>query len=469
MKKLITLAGFGLLWAAQSSFAATPTVSQAVIVDTVDKIGTLMKTHYVFPDRADETAKFLNKKLANGEFNQFTDSKALAQAITDALREVTKDKHLRVRPARSGGKHHTQKDEIRVQLDRAEHSRYKNNGINQVRKLEGNVGYLDLSGFHQLADAKKAIDAAMLLLATSDAIIIDVRKNGGGSPETVQYLCSYFFDNKLLLNSLYWRKGNRTDEFWTLEKVGGNKMPDTPLLVLTSDRTFSAAEEFSYNLKTRERATLVGETTGGGANPGGSFRVNDYFGIFIATGKAINPITGTNWEGTGVTPDVEIAADQAFDKALIIAAEHAEKQRKTKRQQYRTAMNDMISMLENLGQSHSVDNIAKQQTSLFEKMTSFQQQLSLSERQINDLGYRYLLQKKLPSAAIFLMQFNANQHPNSANAFDSLGEAWLTIDKPQKAKESFLTGLSLVDKQDQRTRNILEQNLTKANQQLNKS
>ena len=113
---------------------------------------------------------------------------------------------------------------------------------------------------------------------------------------------SYFFDQKLLLNSLYWREGDRTQEFWTLADVGGMKMPDVPLFVMTSNRTFSGAEEFSYNMQTQKRATLVGQTTGGGANPGGTMRINDNLSVFIPTGKAINPITKTNWEGVGVVP-----------------------------------------------------------------------------------------------------------------------------------------------------------------------
>jgi C-terminal processing protease CtpA/Prc len=113
-------------------------------------------------------------------------------------------------------------------------------------------------------------------------------------------------------------------EFWTLADVPGEKLPDVPLFVLTSSRTFSGAEEFTYNLKTRERALIIGETTGGGANPGGTFPINDRFSIFIPTGRAINPVTGINWEGTGVTPDVTVSSNTALDVALEYAQEAAE-------------------------------------------------------------------------------------------------------------------------------------------------
>lgn len=135
------------------------------------------------------------------------------------------------------------------------------------------------------------------------------------------------------LNSLYSREGNRTDDFWTKEKVLGKRFTNKDVYVLTSNRTFSAAEEFSYNLKNLKRATIVGEVTGGGANPGGRFRITEHFGVFVPTGKAINPITKTNWEGTGVKPDVEVPADHAlktahFDALKKVAAKQSDNPRR---------------------------------------------------------------------------------------------------------------------------------------------
>ncbi len=134
----------------------------------------------------------------------------------------------------------------------------------------------------------------------------------------VQYLCSYFFDQKIHLNSIYSRLNNSTREFWTID-VNGEKRPAIPLFVLTSSRTFSGAEEFSYNMQTQKRATIIGETTGGGANPGGYFPVNNELSIFIPTGKAINPVTNTNWEGVGVKPDIAVPVNDALNKAIELA------------------------------------------------------------------------------------------------------------------------------------------------------
>jgi retinol-binding protein 3 len=161
----------------------------------------------------------------------------------------------------------------------------------------------------------------MNFLASTDALIIDVRRNGGGEAEMVQLICSYLLpgDKPIHLNSFYWREGDRTEEFWTLKDLPGKRYLGKEVYVLTSRGTFSAAEVFTYNLKNLKRATIVGETTGGGAHPGGDVLLGDHFAAFIATGRAINPITKTNWEGTGVKPDVEVDAERALDVAREMA------------------------------------------------------------------------------------------------------------------------------------------------------
>jgi C-terminal processing protease CtpA/Prc len=160
----------------------------------------------------------------------------------------------------------------------------------------------------------------MNFLNGTDALIIDMRSNGGGNPAMVALVCSYLFGPEPVhLNDLYWREGNRTDEFWTKKEVAGRRYLNKDVYVLTSKRTFSGAEEFTYNLKNLKRATIIGETTGGGAHPGGGFRISEHFGMFVPTGRAISPITKTNWEGTGVTPDVAVPADQALLVARLMA------------------------------------------------------------------------------------------------------------------------------------------------------
>lgn len=444
--------------------AKVTSIDASIKADTVKQIGQLMRDHYVFPEMGKTTAQALQAKLEAGDFKDIADASEFAKALTKAVREITKDKHLRVRPNPLGNQKHSREDAIKHHLDRRQHSRQANLGINQVRKLDNNVGYLDLQGFYSFSEAKSSLDSAMALLNSSDAIIIDLRQNGGGDPHTVQYLCSYFFDEHLLLNSLYYREGDVTNEFWTLDHVDGEKLPDVPLFILTSDRTFSAAEEFSYNMQTQERATLVGETTGGGANPGGGFKINEHFGMFIATGRAINPITKTNWEGVGVEPHIKTDSGNAFDKAVELAAEAAQQQQQAKRAAYLESALAMYQHLDQVAQSIQYPFNDEQEQKFFKTMQEFKSELTLNEMQINELGYEYLLKNKQPVIGLLVMKFNARTYPESANVYDSLGDAWLNMKQPELAKKSFTKGLQLVDEADEMLKQTLQQNLTKAEQ-----
>jgi len=202
-----------------------------------------------------------------------------------------------------------------------EFMRTVNFGFEKVERLPGNVGYIDLRGFQPAQFGAETVVAAMNFLANTDALIIDLRRNGGGEPAMVALISSYLFGPEPVhLNDLYFRPDNSTRQWWTLPYVPGKRYGEKKeVYVLTSNRTFSAAEEFTYNLKNLKRATIVGETTGGGAHPGGPRRINEHFGIWVPSGRAINPITKTNWEGTGVKPDVDVPADQALKVAHIAA------------------------------------------------------------------------------------------------------------------------------------------------------
>ncbi len=277
---------------------------------------------YVFPEKAKEMEKALRRNMEAGVYDGIESSLEFSRKLTEDLQAVSKDKHLRIlyrsrpRPARTQGPTPEQIERYQRRM------RESNYGFEKVARLEGNVGYLDLRGFFSTEDGAETAAAAMNFLANSDALIIDLRKNGGGSPAMVALISSYLFDAAPVhLNSLYWRPRDFAQQWWTLPYVPGKRSPETPVYLLTSSRTFSAAEEFAYNLKTRERAMVIGETTGGGAHPGGTRPLTDHFAIWLPTGRAINPITKTNWEGTGVEPDISAPADQALSIAHAKAIE----------------------------------------------------------------------------------------------------------------------------------------------------
>jgi hypothetical protein len=159
-------------------------------------------------------------------------------------------------------------------------------------------------------------------LAYADAIIFDLRENGGGDPSMVQLISSYLFKEPVHLNSLYFPKSDSIHQFWTQAYVEGPRLTEVDVYVLTSGHTFSGAEEFTYNLKNLGRATVIGETTGGGAH-WFDYKIfkNLNVGITLPFGRAVNPITGTNWEGTGVTPHIEVPQEKAKDVAHLEALE----------------------------------------------------------------------------------------------------------------------------------------------------
>ena len=298
------------------------TIDAATRTQVIDTILKRLNESYVFPDVAKKMEESIRERVGKKEYDQITSAKQFATTLTNDLQAVSHDKHLRVRyshqaiPERGPQREPTAEERDQRKRDLT----WMNHGFSKVERLRGNIGYLEFLNFMDEELGAETVAAAMNFINNTDALIIDMRSNGGGNPAMVALVCSYLFGPEPVhLNDLYWREGNRTDEFWTKKELAGKRYLNKDVYVLTSKRTFSGAEEFTYNLKNLKRATIIGETTGGGAHPGGGFRLSEHFGMFIPTGRAISPITKTNWEGTGVTPDVIVPADQALLVARIMA------------------------------------------------------------------------------------------------------------------------------------------------------
>jgi C-terminal processing protease CtpA/Prc len=279
--------------------------------------------NYVYPDVAAKIVEGLIKHLENGDYEEITDGEFFAYTLTQHLQEINHDEHLWVRwhpdplPDHEGSM--LQNEEKLIELRQT--ARLENFGIHKVERLPGNIGYIDIRYFYRPSwGSGDTAAAAMNLLTHMSALIFDLRKCGGGHPGMVALISSYLLDGEPVhLNSLYWRDEDFTQQYWTLPYVPGKRFGNTPIYILTSEFTFSAGEEFAYNLKSLRRATLVGETTGGGAHPGSPFRLHPHFEIFIPLGRAINPITNENWEGVGVSPDIPTSKERALEIAYELA------------------------------------------------------------------------------------------------------------------------------------------------------
>ncbi|MEZ4388553.1 MAG: S41 family peptidase [Candidatus Krumholzibacteriia bacterium] len=326
MKRLVIIALtllLGLPALAQQRRPAFPDLDRDTRAAIVDSVTAALDTVYVFPDVATAMVADVRRRFARGEYDDFADPAAFADRLTEDLRTISHDLHLRVGIAEPPPPGELE-DPALARQHRLEEARRDNFGFVKVERMAGNVGYLKLDGFSGAPEAGPTASAAMTFLSGCDAIIIDLTENGGGSPSMIQLLTSYLVEPGTHLNSFYVRATDDMQQFWTLPFVPGVRNPDALVYVLTSGRTFSAAEEFTYNLKNLERATIVGETTGGGAHPVDRHFFD--FGAYHVTmslpfGRAVNPITGTNWEGTGIEPHLACASADAFTTAYLQALE----------------------------------------------------------------------------------------------------------------------------------------------------
>jgi Peptidase family S41/N-terminal domain of Peptidase_S41 in eukaryotic IRBP len=282
----------------------------------IDRVTALLKNSYVFAETANKMSADLKKRERRGEYRAITDGEAFAARLTDDLRAVSHDRHLEVRfslvvlPPGEPGPHPEAEADLRRELAAV------NCGFEEAEHLPPNIGYLKFNMFADAAICGPTATAGLNFLADSDVLILDLRDDHGGRGGMEELIASYLFEEPTHLNDAYNRHDNATKEFWTLPYVPGRKFIGKPVFVLTSKGTFSAAEDFSYALKNLKRATLIGETTGGGAHPIEPHRIDDHFSLIVPVARSVSPITKTDWEGVGVEPDIKVPAADALDEAL---------------------------------------------------------------------------------------------------------------------------------------------------------
>jgi peptidase S41-like protein len=300
--------------------------------EIVAKALALLRENYVFPELAAQVAAAVETRLAAGEYDNL-DEIALTDLLTSHLREASGDKHLGVRLGGGPGPGDGQRGDDRQRDEPTDHEarrlkmrqmgRLDNFGIHRVERLDGNIGYLDLRRIPMPENAGPAIAAAMELICGTYALIIDLRRNGGGHPNGVAFWCSYLLtEEPVHLNDIFRADTGETRQFWSLPYVPGTRYLDRPVYVLISSRTFSGGEDLCYTLQALGRAELIGETTGGGAHPTRGFPISAAVHIAVPFARSVNPVTGSNWQGTGVVPDTAVPADQACGAAYAKALRH---------------------------------------------------------------------------------------------------------------------------------------------------
>jgi hypothetical protein len=308
---LLLLCWFGSILRAQDAMM-DPAYRQLVVTSIVQ----LLKSQYVFPDVANQMVAAITTSLQNGSYGSISSAIAFADRLTQDLQAISHDKHLRVvyryKQFTGGGTPGNSGEQILV-------NRFLNDHFQNASRLDGNIGYVRLDGFSDPNTAVDTIARAMDFVANTGALIIDARLNPGGNALTVPILESYFFDGKVHIEDFYYRDTGQTISSYTLDQVQGERYLNKNVYILTSAGTFSGGEQFAYDLQAQKRAQIVGEVTGGGANPGNVDPIDDSFGIFVPFGRPINPVTGTNWEGVGVRPDIAATADLALKVAHLAA------------------------------------------------------------------------------------------------------------------------------------------------------
>lgn len=304
-------------------FAMAAPLAPAEQAEVIEQTAKLIETRYVDPEAGREIARALRRERSLATPAEPRD---FADRLTGFLRQRASDGHFQVTWSEKPLTAEDFSDEMAAgDIDRY-YGPKLNHGVAKVEQLDGNVMLLDLRVFPPPDLAGDVIAAAMTLVAQGDALIIDLRKNGGGM-ETVNVVAGYLLPPGTPLSGTYDRPtGMLTPQVTAAWQPGRRFGADKPLYILTGKRTFSAAEALAYDLQALKRATIVGETTGGGANPFEYRRLGDHFALSLPEKRSVNPVTGANWQGVGVKPDVAAPADRALDVALELARAELKRQ-----------------------------------------------------------------------------------------------------------------------------------------------
>ena len=409
----------------------TPELRQA----TIEAIADALIEGYIFEEVGREMAAAIRAKASEGDYSGLENAAGFAEALTHDLQAISNDKHLRVMPR------------SRVQRRQRRDPADFNWGFAKVEHLQGNVGLLDLRGFSHGPEAYARADAAFGMLANVDALIIDLRSNGGGGEDMLRYFSTYLFDEPTVLLTDETRDSGGPVDVITLEEVPGPRLADVPLFLLTSTRTFSAAEAFTFSMKINDRATIIGENTGGGGHYGGTRPINEQFAIWMPVGRAFDKRTGKGWEGTGIAPHIAASRDEALDVALEQARPVAQARSEARNARRREVMQQLQTSLAAIREYADADDLDAATDLMRSTLTTGLEAGVIEEGAINQLGYGELQHERF-ALAIAIFTFNVERYPESYNVYDSLGEAYMNSGQNDLAIANYEKSLELDPEND---------------------
>jgi hypothetical protein len=291
------------------------------IQETARKLADLMAEEYILPEIGRKTADLILSNIQAGVYDSLRKEQDLAEQLQRDARSLSRDRHIVVRyaPQQIRARQNPELREKRSKEARFR-STFENHGFAEIRILPGGVGYIKLNSMQASPAAFDTAAAAMGFVASCHAVIIDLRWNPGGDSRMVQLIASYFLGpDPKLLDVFHYRKDNEVKQIWSSPAVPGRFLDKTDLYLLTSGLTFSAAEGLAYDLQALQRATIVGETTMGGGHAVKTFSIQDKFMVYLPHALSKNPVTGENFQGTGVKPDVVTSRSEALTTAHALA------------------------------------------------------------------------------------------------------------------------------------------------------
>ena len=299
--------------------AQSTALDQAARRTVIERVLKEIAAGYIYSEKAPDIAREIHKYEEGGAYDTAS-GEEFARRLTKDLQSAAHDLHFEIDYSSDVLTQEPTASAAPTREERFDAGKGDNYGFRKIEILKGNVGYIAFDNFHRAEAIGETLAAAMEFVSNTDALILDLRNNDGGRTDAVALLVSYFVEgNPQQLVGIYWKPLSTTVESFTSPSIKGRKYLDRNVYLLTSKDTVSAAEGFCYNMKNLKLATLVGEVTAGAANPGSMKRIDDHFSLFLPTGRAVDPATGKNWEGTGIHPDVVVSAADSLGKAQILA------------------------------------------------------------------------------------------------------------------------------------------------------